>query len=195
MNNSGRASTSLSKNRPALAVADSCASTTSPDLFEDIYRSYGKLVRRVYLRTLRDPVDAEDTTKDVLVRVVLKLHTFRGEAAFSSWLYRLTINVVLMRFRKNRKSVSLDESGEVEIEAGSDPRMLKSYASDVVEAAINLSLPESERFSFFMISRDTDLGRLLSSLAIRTGTRRRNCTGLGSACASCCQPSKPIRIN
>jgi len=51
---------------------------------------------------LRDPVEAEDAAQDVFVRLFLKIHTFRGESAFSSWLYRLAINVVLMRFRRNK---------------------------------------------------------------------------------------------
>ncbi|HXY24153.1 MAG TPA: RNA polymerase sigma factor, partial [Candidatus Acidoferrum sp.] len=50
---------------------------------------------------LRNPAEAEDAAQDVFVRVLCKIHTFRGEAAFSSWLYRLTTNLILMRFRKN----------------------------------------------------------------------------------------------
>jgi RNA polymerase sigma-70 factor (ECF subfamily) len=62
---------------------------------------------------LRDPFEAEDATQDVFVCLFHKINTFRGESAFSSWLYRLTTNSVLMRFRKNRQRwVSLDEPEE-----------------------------------------------------------------------------------
>lgn len=70
--------------------------------FEFIYRSYCKFVHRICLRMLRDPVEAEDAAQDVFVCVFRKINTFRGESAFSSWLYRLTTNSVLMRFRKNK---------------------------------------------------------------------------------------------
>lgn len=64
---------------------------------------------------LRDPNEAEDATQDAFVCVFRKINTFRGESAFSSWLYRLTTNSVLMRFRKNKRKnawISLEEHGE-----------------------------------------------------------------------------------
>jgi len=70
--------------------------------FEFIYQSYCEFVHRICLRMLRDPVEAEDAAQDVFVCVFRKINTFRGESAFSSWLYRLTTNSVLMRFRKNK---------------------------------------------------------------------------------------------
>jgi RNA polymerase sigma-70 factor (ECF subfamily) len=72
------------------------------EAFAFVYRSYSQFVHRVCLRMLRDPADAEDAAQDVFVRVFLKINTFRGESAFSSWLYRLTTNVVLMRFRRDK---------------------------------------------------------------------------------------------
>ena len=78
--------------------------------FEFIYRSYCGFVHRICLRMLRDPVEAEDAAQDVFVCVFCKINTFRGESAFSSWLYRLTTNIVLMRFRKRKhKWLPLEE--------------------------------------------------------------------------------------
>ena len=83
------------------------------EAFALVYRSYSEFVRRVCLRMLRDPADAEDAAQDVFFRVFLKINTFRGESAFSSWLYRLTTNVVLMRFRKDKRYyTSLGEGAE-----------------------------------------------------------------------------------
>jgi len=53
-------------------------------------------------RIVRNEAEAEDAAQDVFVHVLRNLHTFRGDSALSSWLYRLTTNLVLMRFRKNR---------------------------------------------------------------------------------------------
>ena len=81
--------------------------------FESIYRSYCEFVHRICLRLLRDPVEAEDAAQDVFVCVFRKINTFRGESAFSSWLYRLTTNSVLMRFRKKKHTrVPLEERSE-----------------------------------------------------------------------------------
>lgn len=91
--------------------------------FEFIYRSYCEFVHRICLRMLRDPIEAEDATQDVFVCVFRKVSTFRGESAFSSWLYRLTTNVVLMRFRKNKHKnawISLEEHGEKEAASSSE---------------------------------------------------------------------------
>jgi RNA polymerase sigma-70 factor (ECF subfamily) len=81
--------------------------------FEFIYRSYCGFVHSICLRMLRDPVEAEDAAQDVFVCVFCKIHTFRCESAFSSWLYRLTTNSVLMRFRKNKhRWIPLEGRGE-----------------------------------------------------------------------------------
>jgi len=85
---------------------------------EEVFKVNGELIRRICLRMLRDPIEAEDAAQDVFVHVLRKLHTFRGDSALSSWLYRLTTNLVLMRFRKNRhKNYSLrgllEDDGEL----------------------------------------------------------------------------------
>jgi RNA polymerase sigma-70 factor, ECF subfamily len=81
--------------------------------FESIYRTYCEFVHRICLRMLRDPAEADDAAQDVFVCVFRKISTFRGESAFSSWLYRLTTNSVLMRFRKKKHTwISLEERGD-----------------------------------------------------------------------------------
>jgi RNA polymerase sigma-70 factor (ECF subfamily) len=47
-----------------------------------------------------DRTDAEDLTQDVFLRLFRKINTFRGEPAFSTWLHRMSVNIVLMRFRE-----------------------------------------------------------------------------------------------
>jgi RNA polymerase sigma-70 factor (ECF subfamily) len=78
--------------------------------FEAIYRLHSGRVHALCLRMLRDPVEAEDLTQEAFMQLFRKIHTFRGESAFSTWLYRLTVNLVLMRLRrKEPMSTSLDE--------------------------------------------------------------------------------------
>ena len=69
--------------------------------------------RRVYslcLRMVRDPAEAEDLSQEAFMQLFRKIGTFRGDSAFSTWMHRLTVNIVLMRIRKKGlNQVSLDQ--------------------------------------------------------------------------------------
>jgi RNA polymerase sigma-70 factor (ECF subfamily) len=67
---------------------------------EQIYHDYAPRVYHVARRMVRDDTDAEDVTQDVLLQVVRKLPTFRGESAFPTWLHRVTVNAALSHRRK-----------------------------------------------------------------------------------------------
>ena len=78
--------------------------------FETIYQLHSRRVYALCLRMSGDPVEAEDLTQEAFLQLFRKIHTFRGESAFSSWMHRLTANIVLMRFRKKRPvPISLEE--------------------------------------------------------------------------------------
>ena len=66
--------------------------------FERLYSSHLGRIHGL-VRRMAGPGDAEEITQDVFVRAWQKLGTFRGEAAFSTWLHRLAVNVVVERFR------------------------------------------------------------------------------------------------
>ena len=100
--------------------------------FETIYQLHSRRVYALCLRMIGDPAEAEDLTQEAFLQLFRKIHTFRGESAFSSWLHRLTANIVLMRFRKKRPvPVSLedmlrpdDEQNRITFEIGAlDPRL------------------------------------------------------------------------
>jgi RNA polymerase sigma-70 factor (ECF subfamily) len=86
--------------------------------FEHIYRLHCRRVYSLCLRLVRDPVEAEDLTQEAFLQLFRKIHTFRGESAFSTWLYRLTANVAFMSFRKKKLATdSLENPAESEDEA------------------------------------------------------------------------------
>ena len=70
--------------------------------FEELFRLYRRLVYGLSLRMTQDVAEAEDVTQEVFVLLFRKIGGFRGEANFTTWLHRLTVNQVLMRFRKNK---------------------------------------------------------------------------------------------
>jgi RNA polymerase sigma-70 factor, ECF subfamily len=83
---------------------------------------YGLHKRRVYslcLRMTGNTAEAEDLTQEAFLQLYRKIATFRGESAFSTWLHRLAVNVVLMHLRKKGlPEVSLDEALEPQHEDG-----------------------------------------------------------------------------
>ena len=89
--------------------------------FEDIYRTYHRRVYSRCLRMTRNASEAEDLTQDVFVQLFRKLKTFRGESSFSTWLHRMTVNAVLMHFRKpvvKSEQTTYDSDDQHEIFSG-----------------------------------------------------------------------------
>jgi RNA polymerase sigma-70 factor (ECF subfamily) len=68
--------------------------------FEEVYRRHQRLVYGLCLRMTQSVPEAEDITQEVFVHLFRTIGSFRGEAAFTTWLHRLAANRVLMHFRK-----------------------------------------------------------------------------------------------
>ncbi|WP_396213841.1 RNA polymerase sigma factor [Gemmatimonas sp.] len=91
--------------------ADDVAAAAGGDrrAFERVYRTHVPKVFSLCLRMLGDRSLAEEVTQDVFVRVWQKLPSFRGDAAFGTWLHRVAVNVVLTRRKK--AGIEQDRSG------------------------------------------------------------------------------------
>ena len=96
--------------------------------FEHLYKLHSRRIHALCLRMTGNPALAEDLTQDVFLQVFRKIQTFRAESAFSTWLYRLAVNIVLMRRRiKTLKETSLEAGSEAE---GDAPRPREIGHSD-----------------------------------------------------------------
>jgi RNA polymerase sigma-70 factor (ECF subfamily) len=99
------------------------AQNGDPEAFERLYRLHSRRVYSVVLRMVGNPAEAEDLTQEAFLQLFRKIHTFRGDAAFSTWLHRLAVNVVLMRLRKKTlPEISLDEPADAEDESSGPKR-------------------------------------------------------------------------
>src|SRR3954467_6746600 len=65
----------------------------------DLADEYGTKIYQLAFRYLRNKEDAEEVTQDVLFKVYRKVDAFRGDAALSSWIYRITFNAAMSRLR------------------------------------------------------------------------------------------------
>ena len=87
--------------------------------FEFLYQLHSRRVYALCLRMVSNPPDAEDLAQEAFLQLFRKIGTFRGESAFSTWLHRMTVNVVLMRLRKKSlPAISLEETTEPDEETG-----------------------------------------------------------------------------
>ena len=118
--------------------------------FERLYRAH---VPKVYALTRRmaGPERAEELTQDAFVRAWQKLHTFRGEASFGTWLHRLTVNVVIERFRTlgAERERFLDDGEETLARVAGERLATRLDAGMDLDAAVAL-LPPGARAVFVL---------------------------------------------
>lgn len=124
--------------------------------FAALFELHKPRIYAICLRMTNNMAEAEDLTQDAFIHVFRKLSTFRGESAFSTWLYRIAVNTVLMHFRKkSNRQVSLDQPSQNDSsmpkrEYGRvDDRLAGSVDRLALARAIN-ELPPGYRTIFLM---------------------------------------------
>lgn len=129
-----------------------------PFTVEQVFRDHAPRIYNLARRMLGNDADAEDVTQDVLLQVVRKLDTFRGEAALPTWLHRVTVNAALAHRRKRanrnegRVYDPLDSFGDEGSHAGPvrpwpigpEQAALDKETHELIERAI-IDLPETYR--------------------------------------------------
>ncbi len=83
----------------------------------DLASSYAPKIHQLAFRYVKNWEDAEEVTQDVLMKVYRKIDAFRGDAALSSWIYRITFNTAMSRLRTGRGARQAEQHQEM---AGSD---------------------------------------------------------------------------
>jgi RNA polymerase sigma-70 factor (ECF subfamily) len=90
------------------------AATGNLPAFELLYQRYHRRTYALCLRMTNSQTEAEDLTQEVFIQLFRKVGSFRGDSAFSTWLHRLTVNQVLMHFRRRSvKNEKVSEDGEM----------------------------------------------------------------------------------
>jgi RNA polymerase sigma factor (sigma-70 family) len=136
--------------------------------FRALLERHQEKVYALALHLLRDPADAEEVVQETFLAALEKLATFRGDAAFSTWLHRVAANAALMRLRRKRRSPDgpadlpledllphFDDAGRIESgpyhdwSKRADEQLSDREIRRAVEAAVQ-NLPEDYRIVFLL---------------------------------------------
>ena len=134
-----------------------------PVAFDEFVRLYQKKIYALGFNMTHNQMDSQDVAQDVLLTIFRKIHTFQGKSAFSSWVYRITLNAVYMKLRSKKKeqAVSLEDAFPSFNGSGyhqekirdwsenADSLLFKNETRGVIQKAVNL-LPEKEKVVFIL---------------------------------------------
>ena len=137
------------------------------EAFDQIVENYQRKIYALAFNMTRNQMDAQDVAQEVLLSIYRKIHTFQGKSAFSSWVYRITLNASYMKLRNRKKEqyVSLDDFMPSFNNAGfqsekitdwsenTDSLLFSNETKGVIEKAVD-QLPEKEKVVFIL--RDVD---------------------------------------
>jgi RNA polymerase sigma-70 factor (ECF subfamily) len=112
------------------------------EAFQALYDRHKRRVYSLCLRMTANTAEAEDLTQEAFLQLYRKIATFRGESAFSTWLHRLSVNVVLMHLRrKSLPVVSLEETTQ----PGEEDTPKKDFGADDVALAGSIDRLQLQR--------------------------------------------------
>src|SRR6266436_2143071 len=125
--------------------------------FEYLYKAHCRHVYSLCLRMIRNPAEAEDLTQQTFLQVFRKIGTFRGESGFSTWLHRVTVNIVLMHLRRHKPAEfpvedleRYSSNGEGPFEDGSDNSSMLGAIDRLNLMRAIRKLPAGYKKSFLM---------------------------------------------
>jgi RNA polymerase sigma-70 factor, ECF subfamily len=119
------------------------------DAVKELADRYSHRIFQMAMRHMKNRQDAEEITQDVLVKVCRQVGRFRGDAALSSWIYRITFNTAMSRLRSHRAARAADEDRERVLAGRRDgedrpaPRQVADWSRMPDEELLRLQLRES----------------------------------------------------
>jgi RNA polymerase sigma-70 factor, ECF subfamily len=121
------------------------------DAFDLIVERHQRQVYQLCYRFAGSHEDASDLAQDTFIRAYRGLHSFKGQAAFSTWLYRIAVNVCLNRVgARSQKWTTLDAADHADVrEERADTKLLRGERAAAVRAAI-AKLPKKQRAALIL---------------------------------------------
>lgn len=152
-----------------------------PDAFGELVRRHRDRLWAVALRTLGDPEEAADAVQDALVSAFRAAHTFRGQAAVTTWLHRITVNACLDRARKasSRRAAPVPETDQLDAlldpeESAEMPAERSELHREVMRALA--TLPADQRAALVLVDMEAyPVAEAAEILDVPTGTVKSRC--------------------
>ena len=133
------------------------------DAYDKIVELYQKRIYALSFNLMRNQMDAQDVAQEVLLTLFKKIHTFQGKSAFSSWVYRITLNSSYMKLRIKKKEpkISIDELLPSFNSTGFQQEKIQDWSEntesllftnetrEIINKAVGL-LPEKEKVVFLL---------------------------------------------
>jgi len=101
----------------------------------DLADAYGTKIYQLAFRYLRNKEDAEEVTQDVLFKVYRKVGSFRGDAALSSWIYRITFNAAMSRLRTAQYQRSQEDDRQMAADDSDSSKPVRPEVADWTDMA------------------------------------------------------------
>jgi RNA polymerase sigma-70 factor (ECF subfamily) len=144
--------------------------------FEELYRRHFRRVYSLCLRMTANPEEAEDLTQETFIQLHKKIGSFRGDSAFTTWLHRMTVNQVLMHFRRRKSRPEfLTEEGETpaQIVQGTENHNRMPIVDKIVLENAITKLPPGYRAVFVLHDVEGhEHGEIAKMLGISEGTSK-----------------------
>lgn len=161
-----------SRREPPSSVVDACR-RGDREAVAALFESCKDRVYSLALHLTGDPAEAADVTQDVFLRVLRAIDQYRGDARFTTWLYRVVVNVFLDRRKSRRRFLPLDE-GALAARASADPTpeasLIHAQAHDHVARRV-AALPVALRLPLVLrFGPGLSYAQIAETLGVREGT-------------------------
>jgi RNA polymerase sigma-70 factor (ECF subfamily) len=174
----------------------------SAEAFEQLVQRHSNRVFNLCFRILGDSEEAADASQDTFLTALRKLHTFRGDSAFTTWLHRVAVNACYDELRRKRRRPMLRIVTDETDDRPEPAPPVADHADDVVlsvdVAAALLTVPEEFRVVLVMADvQDLPYDEIARVLEVPLGTVKsrvfRGRAALGRALGATREPSQASR--
>jgi RNA polymerase sigma factor (sigma-70 family) len=127
---------------------------------ELLVKSIQRTIYNLSVRYLWDPMDAEDATQEILIKVLTNLSKFRGESSFTTWVYRVATNYLLNMKRSEIENLTFDE-GEMHLKLGASYPSYDHADKNLLEEEVKIACSTS---MLICLSRPLRLAYLIGEI-------------------------------